>query len=78
MSQKSANNLMQVYEMSLKAKLVNFTNLHGSSLYLLAAPSTPAGCPWLKREFGWSHDTALNFIRVYEMDGKFRSSRRRR
>jgi len=32
----------------------------------------------LKREFGWSHDTALNFIRVYKVDGKFRSSSRRR
>jgi antitoxin (DNA-binding transcriptional repressor) of toxin-antitoxin stability system len=25
--------------------------------------------PWLDREFGWSHDTALNFMRVYEMAG---------
>jgi hypothetical protein len=24
--------------------------------------------PWLEREFGWSDDTALNFMRVYEMD----------
>jgi Protein of unknown function (DUF3102) len=23
--------------------------------------------PWLKREFGWTDDTALNFTRVYEM-----------
>jgi hypothetical protein len=23
--------------------------------------------PWLKREFKWSEDTALNFTRVYEM-----------
>ena len=24
--------------------------------------------PWLEREFGWSDDTALNYMRLYEMD----------
>src|SRR5262249_172303 len=23
--------------------------------------------PWLNREFGWTDDTALNFMRVYEL-----------